>query len=84
MAICTSALAVVATLSFGGWHPAPTAYEATVQSYQGGRTVQRDIAPQRVQPLTEGSSARRASPLRLADSEGGGEQNGVDTTYLRR
>jgi len=83
MAICTSALAVVA-LGFAGWHPIPTAYEATVQSYQGGQIVQRDIAPQRVQPTTEGSSAMRAGPIRLAEADGGGDQTGVDTSYLRR
>jgi hypothetical protein len=82
MAICTSAFVAVA-LGFAGWHPAPTAYEATVQSYQGGQIVQRDIAPQRVQPLTEGSSSRGAGPLRLADGDGSGDQSGVDTTYLR-
>jgi hypothetical protein len=82
MAICTSALAVAAALGFAGWHPIPTAYETTVHSYQGGQMVERDMAPQRVRPVTEGSAAIGA--VRLADAEGGGEQNGVDTTYGRR
>jgi hypothetical protein len=84
MAICTSALAVAATLGFAGWHPIPTAYEATVQSYQGGQIVQRDMAPQRVRPVSDGSAAMGAGSVRLADGGGGGEQSGVDTTYRPR
>jgi hypothetical protein len=84
MAICTSALAVAATLGFASWPPIPAAYEATIQTYQGGQVVQRDMAPQRVQPATEGSVSNGTGPVRFADAEGGGEQNGVDSTYGRR
>ena len=84
MAICTSALAVAAMLGVAGWQPIPTAYEATVQTYPGGQIVQRDMAPQRVQPVTEGSAAIGAGRVRLADGEGGGEQSGVDTNYKPR
>jgi hypothetical protein len=84
MAICTSALAVAATLGFASWQPIPAAYEATVHSYQGGQMVERDMAPQRVRPVTNSSAAIGAGTVRLADSEGGGEQSGVDTTYGRQ
>jgi hypothetical protein len=80
MVICTTALAVAA-LGLAGGQPIPTAYEAVVQGYQGSQIVQRDVAPQRVQPVTEGSSTMRSGPVRLADGDGGGEQSGVDTTY---
>lgn len=83
MALCTSALAIAA-IGFAGWHPIPTAYEATVQSYHGGQTVQRDIAPQRAQPGTGGSEATGPGRLLLADGDGGGEQTGVETSYPRR
>ena len=81
MAICTSALAVAAALGFAGWHPIPTAYEATVQTNRGGPVVERDMAPQRVRPVTDGSAA--IGTVRLADGDGSGEQSGVDTSYGR-
>jgi len=83
MAIFTSALAVAATLGVAGWQPIPTAYEATVQTYQGGQVVERDMAPQRVRPVTNSSAAIGTGTVRLADSDGGGEQSGVDTSYGR-
>ena len=84
MAICTTALAVAATLGVAAWHPMPIAYEATIQSYQGGQVVERDMAPQRARPVTDGSAAIGAGTVRLADSDGGGEQSGVDTNYRGR
>ena len=64
----TSMIAIAAVLGLAGWqiqgmtgmdasHPIRTAYQDTVQRYQGGQSLQRSAAPQRTQPMANGGDA---------------------------
>jgi hypothetical protein len=86
----TSMIAMMAVLGLAGWqiqgtagtdgsHSLRTAYEDTVQRYQGGQSVQQSTAPQRAQPLADGANATGVDNARLAAA---GDMTGVNNAKL--